>query len=208
LKNIKFIIDETAMDSNYEDSYELPGGYDKEVRPKDKCPEPEKPKFCCTISVPRGLTVIPKSLKAAVVKGKGFKIKPYGDIEKEVCGCKIKLKTIKLSGCAEVFVSVAVKDRSGNISHLCCSSCAFFDDVKITCCDECKNDIEFKVKFFPIKQVFVDKDDYDKDGYDKDKCHEDDYDKPSSPEKACGEKIFQISGKIFTICKDNKYPKK
>lgn len=192
MKKKSYIVNELAMDSSYDNSYENPCL-------NNRCPEPKRPRFCCTISVPEGLTVIPKTLKAAIVSGEGFKIRPDRNVEKEVCGCKIKLNTVRIDGCAKVFVSVGVKDPSGNISHLCCSSCAFFDDVRIICCDSCKNDysdITFKAKFYPIKQVCICNDDYDDD-----ECDTEDAKIPSLPVKPCGETIYQITGKIITTCK-------
>lgn len=174
-----------SCDNSYEDTDEFTDSCEssKPNIPDDKCPKAEKAKFCCVVTVPKGVKVAYKAIKVVVASDKNLIVKPGGSIKKQICGCKIKLNTIKICGCVKVFVSLGIKDNSGNIGYVCSSTCAFLNDLKFTCCgdyDEDYTNIKFKPECISIKKL----------------CSCED----GGPVNSC-ESVYQISGKLDITCK-------
>ncbi|MTK13373.1 MAG: hypothetical protein F8N39_15195 [Clostridiaceae bacterium] len=89
--------------------------------------------FCCMIVVPSGLTVNPDQAHAAVVT-KDLTVIPNGQCTTKIGNCTIILNKATINGCAEVFVSLGVKDRCGNCTFLCCTDFICLCEKDIICC--------------------------------------------------------------------------
>lgn len=90
--------------------------------------------FCCVVAFSSDLDVDPNEIHAAVVP-KDLSIEPNGQCTTKVGNCTITLNKGIVTGCAEVFVSLGVKDKCGNCSFVCCSDfvCLFQNDI--VCCE-------------------------------------------------------------------------
>ncbi|WML35831.1 hypothetical protein [Clostridium sp. OS1-26] len=98
--------------------------------PDNACtPQP----FCCAVAFSNDLNVDPNEIHAAVVP-KNVSIESDGQCTTRIGNCTITLIKGTINGCAEVFVSLGVKDRCGNCSFVCCTDfiCLFQQDI--ICC--------------------------------------------------------------------------
>lgn len=89
--------------------------------------------FCCMVVVPGGLTVDPTQTHAAVVT-KDLVVTPDGQCTTKIGNCTIILNKATISGCAQIFASLGVKDRCGNCTFLCCTDFVCLCEKNIICC--------------------------------------------------------------------------
>lgn len=104
--------------------------------PPTQCPTCSPQSFCCVVTVPGDFTVDTGEVHAAV-SPKNFTVIPGSQGTCTVTlgnGCTILLNSAKVSGCAEVFASLGVKDAQGNCTFICCSDCVCFCDQNVVCC--------------------------------------------------------------------------
>lgn len=102
--------------------------------------------FCCIVTFPKDLTVIrPLQINTAIVPS-NLTVTPNGTCTANIGGCTIILNKAKISACAKIFVSLGVKDTSGNSSFVCCSDCVFLCSKDVICCGTPNvNNIKFMV---------------------------------------------------------------
>lgn len=100
---------------------------------------------CCVVAFPSELEVVsPYDVKAAVVP-KDLSVDCDSKCSVQIGNCTVILDKAKISGCAQVFLSLAVKDRCENISYVCCCDCVSLNK-NILCCGLPEEDtIKFEV---------------------------------------------------------------
>lgn len=109
--------------------------------------------FCCVVVFSSELDVpTPKEIHAAVVP-KNLFIEDDGLCNFKFDNCTIKLNKGKVNGSAEVFVSLGVKDKCGNLSFVCCKDFLCLREKDIICCTLPDQD---KIKFI-VNDLFAQK---------------------------------------------------
>lgn len=89
--------------------------------------------FCCVVSFPKSLTALQNEVFAAVVS-KDVKVDPDGRCAVDVGNCSITLDKAKISGSAQIIISLGVRDRCGNTSFVSCSDFVCLCNKNIICC--------------------------------------------------------------------------